>query len=159
MHDRAARTFDNNPHGRIFAERGGDAQTIHPVDRHVGQQLRILRVHSNLSQTELGHEVGLSYQQVQKYESGKNRISASMLYVIASRLNVPVSRFYDGLPPSESEITGGTVPEVDERIAYIATAEGRRFVEEILRLPPRLRTRTLAVIKVLAGDEEETASD
>jgi len=159
MHDRVARIFVNNSHGRPFADRGGDAQAIHPVDRHVGQQLRILRIHSNLSQTELGHEVGLSYQQVQKYESGKNRISASMLYVIASRLNVPVNRFFDGLPPSESEVTDGIVPEVDERIAYIATAEGRRFVEEILRLPPRLRTRTLAVIKVLAGDEEETAGE
>ncbi|NTF82989.1 helix-turn-helix domain-containing protein [Rhizobium rhizogenes] len=159
MHDRAAKIFIDNSHGRLFADRGGDGQMIHPVDRHVGQQLRILRIHSNLSQTELGHEVGLSYQQVQKYESGKNRISASMLYVIASRLNVPVNRFFDGLPPSESEVTDGIVPEVDERIAYIATAEGRRFVEEILRLPPRLRTRILAVIKVLAGDEEETAGE
>ncbi|NTH65931.1 helix-turn-helix transcriptional regulator [Agrobacterium rhizogenes] len=159
MHDRAAKIFIDNSHGKLFADRGGDGQMIHPVDRHVGQQLRILRIHSNLSQTELGHEVGLSYQQVQKYESGKNRISASMLYVIASRLNVPVNRFFDGLPPSESEVTDGIVPEVDERIAYIATAEGRRFVEEILRLPPRLRTRTLAVIKVLAGDEEETAGE
>jgi transcriptional regulator with XRE-family HTH domain len=103
--------------------------------------------------------MGLSYQQIQKYESGKNRISASMLYEFAGRLNVPVSRFFEGLPEPGSEPTPSIVADVDARIAYIATAEGRRFVDEILRLPPRLRTRTFALIQMLTRDEEERGGD
>ncbi|WP_113231978.1 helix-turn-helix domain-containing protein [Rhizobium sp. BK591] len=153
MHDRVEKRFANSARTRVFRAEEQSSQASHPVDIHVGQQLRIRRIHSNLSQTELGEKVGLSYQQVQKYESGKNRISASMLYEIASELNVPVGCFFDGLPrPGSGE--GVTIaPDADERIAYLATAEGRRFVEEMLRLPPKLRTRTLAVIRAIAGDE------
>ena len=157
MHDRVTKALTGHPQRQSLAGRDTTTPSIHPIDRHVGQQLRIVRIHSNLSQTELGHKVGLSYQQIQKYESGKNRMSASVLYEIANCLNVPISRFYDGLPQAGSESVNGGMPEIDERIAYLATSEGRRFVEEILRLPPRLRPRTFALIQVLTGDEEETA--
>lgn len=153
MHDRVAKEFVNRSRSGGFRSTGENSQTSHPVDTHVGQQLRIRRIHSNLSQTELGQKVGLSYQQVQKYESGRNRISASMLYEIASGLNVPVGCFFDGLPKPGSGESVAVAPEADERIAYLATAEGRRFVEEILRMPPKLRTRTLAVIRVIAENE------
>ena len=159
MHDRVVKRFASNARGNAFRAGAESNQASHPVDIHVGQQLRIRRVHSNLSQTELGQKVGLSYQQVQKYESGKNRISASMLYDIASGLNVPVGCFFDGLPQPGSGEGTAIAPEADERIAYLATAEGRRFVEEILRLPPKLRTRTLAVIRAIAGDEDNGESD
>jgi transcriptional regulator with XRE-family HTH domain len=153
-------------HGRVaktsikLVERTGAARTasgerdIHPVDRHVGQQLRIRRIHSNLSQTELGAKIGLSYQQIQKYESGKNRISASMLYEFAGGLNVPVAQFFEGLPQPDAARYEALQSDVDERIAYLTTTEGRRFVEEILRLSPRLRTRTYALIKTLAAEDE-----
>ena len=75
-----------------------DTPLIHPIGRHVGQQLRNIRIHSNLSQTELGHKADLSYWQIQKYRRGKNRMSGSVLYEIANCLNVPMCRFYDGLP-------------------------------------------------------------
>ncbi|MGZ9719105.1 helix-turn-helix domain-containing protein [Rhizobium miluonense] len=159
MHDRVAKRSASNSRGNAFRAGAESNQASHPVDIHVGQQLRIRRVHSNLSQTELGQKVGLSYQQVQKYESGKNRISASMLYDIASGLNMPVRCFFDGLPQPGSGEGATIAPEADERIAYLATAEGRRFVEEILRLPPKLRTRTLAVIRAIAGDEDNGESD
>ena len=155
MHERVTKALAGRPQRQSFGGRDTYTPSIHPIDRHVGQQLRIIRIHSNLSQTELGHKVDLSYQQIQKYESGKNRMSASVLYEIANCLNVPVSRFYDGLPQTGSEPVNGGLPEVDERIAYLATSEGRRFVEEILQLPPRLRTRTFALIKVLMGDDDD----
>ncbi len=157
MHDRVEKRFVTS--GRTFRTEKQGNRASHPVDIHVGQQLRIRRIHSNLSQTELGEKVGLSYQQVQKYESGKNRISASMLYEIASGLNVPVSCFFDGLPQPGSGVGATVAPEADERIAYLATAEGRRFVEEILRLSPKLRTRTLALIRTIAGDEDKGEAD
>ncbi|NEI74879.1 helix-turn-helix domain-containing protein [Rhizobium lusitanum] len=155
MQDQERKQFVGNTRHAELRTDETKGQSSHPVDTHVGQQLRIRRIHSNLSQTELGHKVGLSYQQVQKYESGKNRISASMLYEIASGLNVPVGCFFDGLPQAGSAgVEGALIVEADERIAYLATAEGRRFVEEILRLSPKLRTRTIAVIRALAGDED-----
>jgi len=123
----------------------------------VGQQLRVRRVHSNLSQTELGAKIGLSYQQIQKYESGKNRISASMLYEFAGRLNVQVAQFFEGLPQPCVTREEAPASDVDERIAYLTTAEGRRFVEEILRLSPRLRSRTYALIKTLAAEDEHSS--
>ncbi len=159
MHDRIAKRFVSTSPSDGLQVGGESHQASHPVDIHVGQQLRIRRIHSNLSQTELGQKVGLSYQQVQKYESGKNRISASMLYDIASGLNVPVSCFFEGLPQPGSGEGVIIAPDADERIAYLATVEGRRFVEEILRLPPKLRTRTLAVIRAIAGEEDKAEED
>jgi len=154
MHGRVAKNFVKRVDQNHSATASPASHDIHPVDRHVGQQLRVTRIHSNLSQTELGARIGLSYQQIQKYESGKNRISASMLYEFAGRLNVPVARFFEGLPQPDVMEHEAHASDVDERIAYLTTAEGRRFVEEILRLSPRLRTRTYALIKTLAAEDE-----
>jgi transcriptional regulator with XRE-family HTH domain len=157
MHGRVAKTSVKMAERNDATRTASSEQYIHPVDRHVGQQLRIRRIHSNLSQTELGTKIGLSYQQIQKYESGKNRISASMLYEFAGRLNVPVAQFFEGLPQPDAARREELSSEVDERIAYFTTTEGRRFVEEILRLSPRLRTRTYALIKTLAAEDEDVS--
>src|SRR3984893_344272 len=68
-----------------------------PIDQHVGGQLRLRRAQTGMTQTELGAKVGLSFQAVQKYETGENRISASRLYQLARILEVPMSYFFDGL--------------------------------------------------------------
>ena len=78
--------------GRAFV---GAADPIHV---HVGQRLRTLRKASGLTQAELGAAVGVTLQQIQKYEAGKNRISATMLYGVARRLATPVGAFFEGLP-------------------------------------------------------------
>jgi transcriptional regulator with XRE-family HTH domain len=69
----------------------------HPADRHVGRQIAAVRVQSGVSQAQLARSIGLSIQQLQKYETARNRVSASMLYEIARSLDVPVSRFFEGL--------------------------------------------------------------
>lgn len=145
MHDRVLKALAANSQQQSVRSRGAapDTQSTHPIDRHVGQQLRIIRIHSNLSQTELGQLAGLSHQQIEQYESGKNHMSASFLYEIANRLNVPIARFFEALPLTGSASSDGSLPEIDERIADLPTSEGHRFVEEIMRLPPQLRTRTL----------------
>ena len=71
---------------------------MHPVDRHVGEQLRVWRKRRGLTQAQLARSVGLTFQQVQKYESGRNRISASMLVELAQSLQAPVLAFFEGLP-------------------------------------------------------------
>jgi transcriptional regulator with XRE-family HTH domain len=69
----------------------------HPVDVHVGRKLRFFRTQRDLSQTSLGKQVGLTFQQIQKYEKGTNRIGASRLHEFACALNVPVEAFFNGL--------------------------------------------------------------
>lgn len=136
-----------------------ESQTVHPVDLHVGQQIRVRRIQSNVSQSDLGAGIGVSFQQVQKYENGKNRVSASMLYEVASCLKVPVSKFFEGLPEPEGGGDRQFVTEVDERIAYISTTEGRRLVEDLLQLPPRVRRRVIALVSSMAEEEEVSEGD
>ncbi|MFD2058074.1 helix-turn-helix domain-containing protein [Mesorhizobium calcicola] len=123
----------------------------HPADQHVGRQIAIVRVLSDVSQAQLARSIGISFQQLQKYENAKNRVSASMLYEIASSLAVPVSRFFGGLPGNETDRDVPTLP-VDERIDFIASAEGRRLIEGLVQLNPRVRGRVSALIAAL-GDE------
>lgn len=110
-----------------------------PVDVHVGSRLRERRLMLGISQTSLGDSLGLTFQQIQKYERGANRVSASMLFRAAEALNVPVSYFFDGLdrnaPSEESEDTRGSRsvlvltrainkldPVVRDRVANLVTA-------------------------------------
>lgn len=77
----------------------------HPADRHVGRQIATVRVQSDVSQAQLARSIGISFQQLQKYENAKNRVSASMLYEIAKSLDVPISRFFEGLPDGHGGAT------------------------------------------------------
>lgn len=71
----------------------------HPVDVHVGSRIRALRLDRGLSQSALGDAVGVSFQQIQKYERGSNRVSASMLYRIAGVLGTEVQALFEGCGP------------------------------------------------------------
>lgn len=133
-------------------------RAIHPVDLHVGQQIRILRIQSNLSQSDLAKGLGVSFPQLQKYETGGNRVSASRLYKMAACLQVPVGRFFQGLPEPGAGDLDGMASEVDERIAYISTAEGSRLIEEILRLSPKVKRRILSVVSVLVEEQQADSS-
>ena len=71
----------------------------HPIDAHVGERVLARRKLLGMSQTDLGDAIGLSYQQVQKYENAMNRISSSRLYELSRVLDVPVEYFYEDMPP------------------------------------------------------------
>jgi transcriptional regulator with XRE-family HTH domain len=75
----------------------------HPIDVHVGSRIKIRRKLLRMSQSDLGKVLGYSFQQIQKYEKGTNRVSASKLVAIANALNVPITVFFDDLP---SELGG-----------------------------------------------------
>ncbi len=77
---------------RIVAKHG-----THPIDVHVGSRVRLRRTLLGMNQTQLGEKLGITYQQIQKYEYGANRISASRLHQLSRILDVPVSYFFDGL--------------------------------------------------------------
>ncbi|MCC4595410.1 helix-turn-helix domain-containing protein [Xanthomonas campestris pv. phormiicola] len=125
---------------------------VHPVDRHIGQQIRLCRIQSDVSQVSLAEGIGVTFQQVQKYESGKNRVSGSMLYDIAGHLRVPVASFFEGLPEPGSGELSDIAPKSSKLIAYIATNEGRDFIGHLLQLPPRVRSRLLSFVGVLTEE-------
>src|SRR6476469_7538175 len=75
-----------------------------PIDRHVGSRVRMRRVLLGMSQEKLGEALGLTFQQVQKYEKGTNRIGASRLQQSSQSLNVPPAFFFEGAPVSESQV-------------------------------------------------------
>src|ERR1700753_2661258 len=84
----------------------------HPVDIHVGKQLRMRRVILGLSQEAIGKAIGITFQQVQKYERGINRMGASRVYELARYLTVRVSYFFEGLDNSARTSPSGVAEEV-----------------------------------------------
>lgn len=124
----------------------------HPADQHVGRQVATVRVQSDVSQAQLARSIGISFQQLQKYENARNRVSASMLYEIGKSLGVPVSRFFEGLPGNDQPSVEARPLPVDERIDFIASAEGRRLIEGLMTLSSRVRGRVSALIAAL-GEE------
>ncbi len=86
-----------------------------PIDVYVGSRIRTRRVGLKLSQTKLGEAIGVTFQQIQKYENGTNRIGASNLHKIARSLDVDVSYFYEGLPESETGTSAHPTPGLSDR--------------------------------------------
>lgn len=120
----------------------------HAVDEHVGKRLKQLRTSRGLSQSVVAEALGLTFQQVQKYERGTNRISASKLYDAAMLLGVTIESFYEGLPMSEGRSADADV------IAQVATdADVSRLVRLFQSSPPRARRQILALIEVLANEK------
>ena len=92
------------------------------IDQHVGARLRLRRSMLEMSQSELGDKLGVTFQQVQKYERGTNRIGASRLFNVAKVMEVPVAYFFEGLDESGSSELQGT--ESDTLYDFIASPDG-----------------------------------
>jgi transcriptional regulator with XRE-family HTH domain len=136
-----------------------------PVDVHVGQRLRQRRVLVGLSQEKLARMVGITFQQVQKYERGANRIVASRLYQLAKVLDVPVSYFFDeisAMAANDSGVTHETPESVD---GYGHDVMAERETLELVRAyygiqDDRVRRRAFELLRTLANQpmlEEEQA--
>jgi transcriptional regulator with XRE-family HTH domain len=82
----------------------------HPVDVHVGGRLKILRKLRKMSQSKLGDQIGLTFQQIQKYEHGANRVGASRLHELSQVMDVPISYFFDDMPESTPKATTHNAP-------------------------------------------------
>lgn len=130
----------------------------HPVDAHVGQLLRHRRWLAGLTQQQLGDAVGIKFQQIQKYETGMNRISASRLWELSKALDVPVSFFFEGLVPAP----GDEVEGAEGNSVEMVSAEGKSDVlkeketMELIRayytIPEGQRRRLLDLAKVMTVD-------
>jgi transcriptional regulator with XRE-family HTH domain len=132
------------------------------VDAHVGSRVRLRRMLIGMSQEKLGELLGLTFQQVQKYEKGANRIGASRLYEISHILGVPVSYFFDDVPLSEGATRRAghtpTTTDVDAgpyMMEFVSSAEGFQLVRAFTKITdPRVRKRMLELVKSLTGEEE-----
>jgi transcriptional regulator with XRE-family HTH domain len=142
----------------------GDLRFPNPVDLHVGARIRLRRRMQGVSQEKLADALGLTFQQVQKYERGANRVSASKLYEIAAALRSPVAYFFDGLADPSSELVDGddgAGPSDEQNVhAFLMTAEGLELARLFPRLPRgRVRRRILDLLRALTGDDSDEVED
>ena len=129
-----------------------------PVDKHVGSRVRMRRMMLAMSQEKLGDALGLTFQQVQKYEKGTNRIGASRLQQISIILQVPVAFFFEGAPDL-SDGTRGIVKDAPSP-AYIsdflATSDGLALTKAFMRITDvKLRRRIVDLVEEMASGTVE----
>lgn len=117
------------------------------TDAHVGQRLRQRRWMLGLTQQQVGDRVGIKFQQVQKYETGQNRVSASRLWDLATALDVPVGYFYDGLGGAPSEETS---PTEDAAGDPMADRESIELIRAYYAIPEEPRRRLFDLAKAMS---------
>ena len=123
-----------------------------PIDRHVGSRVRMRRMLAGVSQEKLGEALGLTFQQIQKYEKGSNRISASRLQQIAKMLDVPVAFFFDGAPTGDMPAGGFSDAASTSYVSdFLATSEGVQLAKAFVRIKSgRARRRIIDLTEALA---------
>lgn len=124
-----------------------------PIDAYVGSRIRLRRNMVSMSQERLGESLGITFQQIQKYEKGTNRVGASRLQAIASILNVPVSFFFEGGPGMNGEEAGGLSESSDQDsvLAFGSSTEGLQLARAFLKIrDPKLRRRVIDLVKAMA---------
>ena len=129
-----------------------------PIDKHVGSRVRMRRMMLGMSQEKLGNNLGLTFQQVQKYEKGTNRIGASRLQQISHILQVPVSFFFEGAP---ANVNGPRSEEMNEAPSpayvsdFLATSDGLALTKAFMRISDmKLRRRIVDLVEQIAVDDE-----
>jgi transcriptional regulator with XRE-family HTH domain len=128
-----------------------------PIDRFVGSRVRMRRMMLGMSQEKLGNALGLTFQQVQKYEKGTNRIGASRLQQISNILQVPVSFFFDGAPDFPSR--GGELGEAPSPLYvadFLATSDGLALTRAFMRIEDsKLRRKIVELVEQMAGGSKK----
>jgi transcriptional regulator with XRE-family HTH domain len=132
-----------------------------PIDKHVGSRVRMRRMMLGMSQEKLGDALGLTFQQVQKYEKGTNRIGASRLQQISQILQVPVAFFFEGAPVISGEYEPSSGMHEAPSPAYVsdflATSDGLSLTKAFMRIKDaKLRRRIVDLVQQIAGEEADT---
>ncbi|HEX4028331.1 MAG TPA: helix-turn-helix transcriptional regulator [Rhizomicrobium sp.] len=125
-----------------------------PIDVQVGNRVRIRRMLIGMSQERLGDLLGLTFQQVQKYEKGVNRIGAGRLFEVSRILNVPIDFFYEGLTAAPGASEGDiAAPPVME---FVSSGEGLQLSLAFMKIKDaKVRKRVLDLVKSLAEEEDQ----
>jgi transcriptional regulator with XRE-family HTH domain len=128
-----------------------------PIDKHVGSRVRMRRMMLSMSQEKLGDALGLTFQQVQKYEKGTNRIGASRLQQISHILQVPVAFFFEGAPDLRPPGSEGMkeAPSPAYVSDFLATSEGLALTKAFMRIKEaKLRRRIVDLVEEIADDKD-----
>jgi transcriptional regulator with XRE-family HTH domain len=122
-----------------------------PIDKHVGARVRMRRMMMKMSQTALGDALGVTFQQVQKYEKGTNRIGAGRLQQIAGLLQVPIEFFFEGAPTPQSGKSRDATPDYVSE--FLATRDGLALTKAFVHIKrPAIRHRLVQLAQELANE-------
>jgi len=148
------------PGGLGTAMERDDSRQPNPIDKHVGARIRERRKSLQMSQEKLAEHLGLTFQQVQKYERGANRVSASKLYEIAQALKASVSFFFEHLAlPSGGGEPGLAEINAEYQHDFIMTPEGMELARAFPRITRRqVRRQVLELVKALAEEDSANAA-
>jgi len=125
----------------------GKTGMTHPVDVHVGRRIRHRRWLVGMTQQQLAEKVGIKFQQIQKYETGANRVSASRLWDISDSLEVPISFFFEGLEGAAAEVSG---PADAMPVDLMGDKEALDLVRSYYAIPENQRKRLFELARVLS---------
>ena len=129
-----------------------------PIDIHVGSRIRLRRTMLGMSQEKLGEALGITFQQIQKYEKGTNRVGASRLQNISSILNVPVSFFFEDAPGESSSSGSSGLAEASSSnyvVDFLSSSEGLQLNRAFVKIgDPKVRRKLVDLVKALAVEAE-----
>jgi transcriptional regulator with XRE-family HTH domain len=128
-----------------------------PIDVHVGSRVRLRRNMLGMSQEKLGEALGITFQQIQKYEKGANRVGASRLQAIATTLNVPVSFFFEDAPGESGEVIRGLNEESSTAyvVDFLNSSEGLQLNRAFVKIAdPKVRRKIIDLVKSLGETPE-----
>lgn len=132
-------------------------RALNPIDKHVGSRVRMRRMMLSMSQEKLGDALGLTFQQVQKYEKGTNRIGASRLQQISHILQVPVSFFFEGAPHIGESRHGGGMSEAPSPAYvsdFLSTSDGLSLTKAFMRIKNnKMRRRIVDLVEQIARED------
>jgi transcriptional regulator with XRE-family HTH domain len=156
--ERAGRVDDLSRDDQSRIEPVASKRIPNPIDQYVGARIRMRRIMLGMSQERLGDAIGLTFQQVQKYEKGINRIGASRLQQVGHILNVPVEFFFEGAPNQTNGLPdidgfgeGVTASYVTE---FMSTNEGIHLMQAFLRIKDvKIRRRIVDLIEVMSAEQ------
>ncbi|MBL4647098.1 MAG: transcriptional regulator [Hyphomicrobiales bacterium] len=127
-----------------------------PIDAHVGSRVRLRRMMLNMSQEKLGEQLGITFQQVQKYEKGTNRVGASRLQAIANILHVPVAFFFEDAPAVGPQAEGGFSDSgaTSYVMDFLSTNEGLQLNRSFVKIKdPKMRKSVIDLVRSMADDD------
>lgn len=128
---------------------------MNKIDELVGKRIRARRHAMGISQTDLGDAIGVKFQQIQKYETGANRVSASRLWAISEKLGVEVVYFFEGISRQTSDGTA-TVPQAPvDRLDFLSDRDTVEMMELYRKLPQTQRAAVLAFMRSMALDSSD----
>ena len=128
-----------------------------PIDVHVGSRIRLRRNMIAMSQEKLGERLGITFQQIQKYEKGTNRVGASRLQAISAILNVPVEYFFQDAPREDGQTPIGFSEDAAAPLVpdFLSSAESMQLSRAFMKISdPKVRRKIIDLIKTLGDDGE-----